>query len=888
MSATPRGTVTFLFTDIVGSTRLWERFPDAMADALRRHDSLMREAAGTHEGHVFKTVGDAFCIAFETPQLALATALRAQRGLAKADWGALGPLTVRMGIHSGTAEQRDGDYFGGTLNRTARIESAAHGGQILLSQTTQSLLEDERPENVAFKSLGQHRLRNLDRPEHLYQVIVPDLPGDFPPPRSLEVLPNNLPLQSSSFVGREREIEEVKQRLEKTRLLTLLGTGGTGKTRLSLESGAQLIHAFEHGVSLVELALINEPGQIVEAVAAAVGAQGEPDRSLRDTLVQFLRSRKTLLLLDNCEHLLAPVASLVTEWLRHCPHLKILATSRHSLGVAGEVTFPVPPLTMLDVRMVALTGPDIVERLSQYEAVKLFIERATAVRPDFVITNANAPALAEICSRLDGIPLAIELAAARARVLDISQIAARLDDRFRLLRGNTTGRLPHQQTLETLIDWSYDLLSEPERILLRRMGVFVGGRTLAGLETVCAGGVLDALDILDLLQQLADKSLVTVERDADPASEPRYTMIESVWHYARAKLQASGELDELRNRHLAYYLAFAEQAAPHLEARNQREWLSRFQRESFNLRHAWEWCLRSHQTEPAFRLIRALCRYLEVRGNLEESLNVVTQVMALPSDALPPKVIGEFHLAAGRLAWAADRYALARTYQNEAQRWFETAHDPVGAARAGALLSYLDRSEGHLDDAERRLRHALAIATDRRVPTLQAMALSGLGSIAMERDQLDEARRLKEASLVIYEREGDLWILALVLWGLTHVTIPQKDAERTRSALAEWTRITRELGNRWMIPYLLDRHAALALLENQPALAARFLGASVAWREQNAEPLSGLDRENHEELIHQLHASLDPSQIHPVWQEGRNTPPWDLMQPTTLVTQTVG
>lgn len=888
MSDTPRGTVTFLFTDIVGSTRLWERFPEAMAQALRRHDTLMREAAKAHEGHVFKTVGDAFCIAFETPQLALAAALQAQRALAQADWGTLGALTVRMGLHSGTAEQRDGDYFGGTLNRTARIESAAHGAQILLSQTTQSLLEDERPENATFKALGQHRLRNLDRPEHLYQVVVPDLPADFPPPRSLEVLPNNLPVQTSSFVGREREIEEVKQRLEKTRLLTLLGTGGTGKTRLSLESGAQLIHSFEHGVWLVELALINEPGQIVEAVAAAVGAQGEPDRSLRDTLVQFLRSRKTLLLLDNCEHLLAPVASLVTQLLRSCPHLKILATSRHSLGVAGEVTFPVPPLTMLDVRRVSLTGPDIVERLSQFEAVKLFIERASAVRPDFVITNANAPALAEICSRLDGIPLAIELAAARARVLDISQIAARLDDRFRLLRGNTAGRLPHQQTLETLIDWSHDLLSEPERILLRRMGVFVGGRTLVGLETVCTGGAVDPADILDLLQQLADKSLVTVERDADPSAEPRYTMIESVWHYARAKLQASGEMDELRNRHLAFYLAFAEQAAPHLESHDQREWLSRCQRESFNLRHAWEWCLRSRQAEPAFRLIRALCRYLEIRGNLEESLGVVTQVMALPSDGLPPSVIGEFHLAAGRLAWAADRYTLARTYQNEAQRRFETAQNPVGAARAGALLSYLDRSEGHLDDAERRLRHALAVATEHKVPTLEAIALSGLGSIEMERDNLDEARRLKEASLVIYEKEGDLWILALVLWGLTHVTIPQKDARRTRSALVEWARITRELGNRWMIPYLLDRHAALALLEGKPALAARFLGASEAWREQNAEPLNGLDRQNHEELVAELQQSLPTTAIASAWEAGRNASPWDLIPSHPVSVQDLG
>lgn len=876
MSDVPRGTVTFLFTDIVGSTRLWEHHPEAMGEALRRHDALMREASALHEGHVFKTVGDAFCVAFPTPRQALAAAIHAQRRMADMNWGPLGALAVRMGIHTGTAELRDNDYFGGTLNRTARIESAAHGGQILLSQVTQGLLEDDRPEHTAFKSLGNHRLRNLDRPEHLFQAVVAGLEQDFPAPRSLEVLPNNLPIQTSSFVGREREMEEVKRRLEKTRLLTLLGTGGTGKTRLSLETGAQLIQAFDDGVWLVELAMISEPGQIVEAVAAAVGAQAEPERSLRDTVIHFLKSRKLLLLLDNCEHLLAPVAALVAQLLRACPDLKILATSRHSLGIAGEVTFPVPPLGMLDVRLVELTGPDIVERLSQYEAVKLFIERVAAVRPDFVITNANAPALAEICSRLDGIPLAIELAAARARVLELDQIAARLDDRFRLLRGNTTGRLPHQQTLETLIDWSHDLLSEPERLLLRRMGVFVGGRTLAGLEAVCGGGAIDSGDILDLLQQLIDKSLVTVEREA--GAEPRYTMIETVWHYARAKLEASGELDPLRNRHLAYFLAFAEGASPRLEGPDQKEWLDRCQRELFNFRHAWEWCLRSRQSEPGFRLVRALCRFLEVRGSLEESLQVVSRVHELPTDGAAPGIVADFQLAAGRLAWAADRYALAREHIGEAQRRFEALGDDVGWARGAALLSFLDRSEGKFDDGERRLKAALEVGRQRQVPSLEAMALSGLGSIALERDDLEQARQLKEASLEVYQRMGDLWITALILWGLSHVALAQGDTRRAREALVEWMRIARHLGNRWMIPYLLDRHADLALALQQAERAARCLGASEYWREHNGEPLVGRDLEIHTELVSRLRSALDSAALSAAWEAGRAAFPWELME----------
>ncbi len=876
MSDVPRGTVTFLFTDIVGSTRLWERHPEAMGDALRRHDALMREASARNEGHVFKTVGDAFCVAFPTPRLALSAAIDAQRALAGTDWGPLGSLAVRMGIHTGTAELRDNDYFGGTLNRTARIESAAHGGQILLSQVTQGLLEDDRPEHTAFKSLGNHRLRNLDRPEHLYQAVVAGLEQDFPAPRSLEVLPNNLPVQTSSFVGREREMEEVKSRLEKTRLLTLLGTGGTGKTRLSLETGAQLIQAFDDGVWLVELAMITEPGQIVEAVAAAVGAQAEPEHSLRDTLIRFLKSRKLLLLLDNCEHLLAPVSALVAQLLRVCPQLKILATSRHSLGIAGEVTYPVPPLGMLDVRLVELTGPDIVERLSQYEAVKLFIDRVTAVRPDFVITNANAPALAEICSRLDGIPLAIELAAARARVLELDQIAARLDDRFRLLRGNTTGRLPHQQTLETLIDWSHDLLSEPERLLLRRMGVFVGGRTLTGIETVCAGDSLDVLDVLDLLQQLIDKSLVMVERDA--ASEPRYTIIETVWHYARGKLEASGEMEALRNRHLDFFLDFAEGAASRLEGPSQKEWLDRCQREIFNFRHVWEWCLRSRQTEKGFRLVRALYRFLEVRGSLEESLQLVNRLNELPTEGVAPGVVAEFRLAAGRLAWAADRYALAREYLEDAQRRFEALGDDVGWARGAALLSFLDRSEGRFEDGERRLQAALAVGRQRQVAALEAMALSGLGSLALERSDLDQARELKEASLAVYQRLGDWWVTALILWGLSHVALEQKDTDRARTALVEWLRIARHLGNRWMIPYLLDRHADLALALEQPERAARCLGASEYWREHNGEPLIGRDLKIHEELVSRLQAAMNPTELSAAWESGRSASPWELME----------
>jgi len=877
MQEAPQGTVTFLFTDIVGSTRLWERFPNAMGSALARHDELVREAAESYGGHVFKTVGDAFCVAFKTPGRALLAAIHAQRGLAAEPWGETGPLTSRMGIHTGTAEYRDSDYFGGTLNRASRIEAAGHGGQILLSQISYQLLEDERLEDVAFKSLGRHRLRNLDRPEHLYQAVVRGLTESFPHPRSMEVLPNNLPAQTTSFVGREREMAEIKRSLEKTRLLTLTGTGGTGKTRLSLETGAQLINEFRDGVWLIELAPITEPDRIVEAVATAVGARGEPERPERETLLNFLRSKNVLLILDNCEHILAAAAALAANLLRVCPHLKILATSRHNLAIAGEVTYPVPPLAMFDVRLEELTGPDIAERLSHYEAVKLFIERAVSVRPDFAVTNANAPALAEICSRLDGIPLAIELAAARIRVLDLDQIAERLDNRFRLLRGGSgSSGLPHQQTLQALIDWSHDLLSEQERILFRRLGAFVGGRSLEALEAVCAGDGIDEFDILDLLQQLVDKSLITVERESGGSS--RHTMIESVWHYAREKLESSGEADTLRDRHLDYFLRFAETAAPHLEGPKQKEWLDRCQREIFNFRFAFEWAIRSRKTEAGYRLVKALYRVVEIRSNLEETSKNIQQLLALPDEGVPDLVKANFRLAAGRLAWAADRYSEAREFYAEAQRLYDAIGDEDHSAIAGAFQGFLDRADGLIEPAEQRFQQAIAIGNKLDRPYLRAIGLSGLGSVAMDRGDLTKARELKEQSLAIYERQQDYWVIGFILWGITIVAIAQKDHARSRSCLSKWAFIARELGNRWVLSYILDCHGRIALDTDEPKRAARFFGAGEAVRKHFAGQFTPSEQAEHDTCLARLRQALPEKELNESWESGRLASPWDVIE----------
>jgi len=876
MSDAPQGTVTFLFTDIVGSTRLWEKFPLQMGAALARHDAIMRAAAAAQRGYVFKTVGDAFCVAFPSPRAALLAAIAAQRGLAAENWNETGPIAARMGLHTGAAEFRENDYFGGTLNRAARIEAAAHGGQILLSQVVHDLLEDDPLDGASFRPLGSHHLRNLARPENLFQAVVPGLPDNFPPPRSMEVLPNNLPAQTTSFLGRDQEMEEVRRRLQQGRLATLTGSGGSGKTRLALETGARLIHEFRDGVWLVEFALIDHADRVVESVASVVGARAEAGRPLRESLLHTLRNKELLLILDNCEHVQAAASSLVFDLLRSCPKLKVLATSRQNLGLSGEAVFPVPPLGILDSRLNDLSGPNLAERLTQYSAVKLFIERALAVRPDFTVTNANAPALAEICSRLDGNPLAIELAAARARVLDLHQIAERLDDRFRLLRtGSRAGALPHQQTLQALIDWSHDLLSDSERILFRRLGAFVGGRTIEALEAVCSGNGLEDFEILDLLQQLADKSLVTVERS--PSGPSRYTLLESVWQYSRDKLVASGEEAAVRDRHLAYFLQLAETAAPHLEGARQKEWLDRSRGEAFNIRSAVEWAIRSRQPEPGFRLITAGCRFIEIRGNLAVSREYIRQLLALDHSAVPLPRQAAFFIAAGRIAWAADDHEDSRAFHAQAQRLFESLGDEAGAALALAFQGFLDRGEGQFAIAEERFRHALAVGRKLSHSLLEALGLSGLGNVALSREDLPQARELLEAALAIYEPRQDYWTISLGLWSLAFVAIAQKDRARAESALAEWTRHTRDLGNRWALPYILAGHAALALDAADPHRATRYFAASDALLDQLGARLAPREKDQHDLLLARIRAALPPAEFAQAWEAGRNTPVSELI-----------
>jgi len=477
------GTWTFVFTDIEGSTKLWDEKPEAMRIALAEHDAHVRHEL-SQQGEVFKTIGDAFCVAFKSPSEAVTAAGGLQKSLQDKAFGEVGNLRVRVAVHTGEAESRDNDYFGPSLNRVARLLASGHGGQVLLSQATYELVRDALPSGYTAKPLGEHRLRDLERPESIYQLTAPGLPSDFPALKSLTELPNNLPLQVTSFVGREKELADVAKLIRKNRLVTFTGSGGTGKTRLSMQAAAELLPEFEDGVWLVELAPLTEPDLVPQTVAAALKVREEPGRPLIETLVSHLRDKRLLLILDNCEHLLDAAARLADSIGKNCPNVHLVATSREPLAIGGEQVYRVPSLSTPDPKK-----KESVESLEQYEAVRLFIDRAVLAQPNFHVTNENAPAVAQICHRLDGIPLALELAAARVRAMPVETIASRLDDRFRLLTGGSRTALPRQQTLRATIDWSYGLLDEKEKTLLRRLSVFAGGWTLEAAEKVCADDV---------------------------------------------------------------------------------------------------------------------------------------------------------------------------------------------------------------------------------------------------------------------------------------------------------------------------------------------------------------------------------------------------------------
>jgi predicted ATPase/class 3 adenylate cyclase len=862
----PGGNVTFLFTDIERSSQLWEMHPQAMGRALAQHDELMREILLEHRGFIFKTMGDAFCVAFASALDAALAAVDSQRRLAAATWEETGPLRVRIALHSGEAEQRDGDYFGQTLNRVARVLSAGHGGQTLLSRVTAERVREELPDGVSLRDLGERRLKDLSKPERIFQLVAGDLPTDFPPLRSLEVLPNNLPAQVTTFVGRTREMAEVKRLLDATRMLTLTGAGGTGKTRLSLQVAAEVLDRFPHGVWLIELATISDPALVTEAIANAVDIREEAGRPPLETIADALHARRLMLILDNCEHLIGPCAQVAAALLRRCPELVILASSREPLSIAGETIWLVPPLAVPEFRREE-RGAEF-DNLLELEAVQLFVERAASVRPEFALTPDNVRIVAQICSRVDGIPLAIELAAARVKVLSLQQILTRLDDRFRLLSAGSRSAQPRQQTLSSLIDWSYDLLTDAERALFRRLAVFVAGRTVEMAEEVCSGDGVESAETFDLLYALVDKSLVTIE--PAPDGETRYTMLESLWDYADEKLTQNGETAKYRTRHLDYFVRFAEEAEAEMIGLDQVRVLDRMSTEHYNLNYALRWSLESEdRIERGLRLAGALSRYWEVRSYLTEGREQFEELLRRANDSIPAIVRAKAARGAGRLAWCQDRDEDALRYYAEAQRLYEQLGMPVEAAFVEAFCGFTERNEGNNEAARILFEHVKTVGEAEHSDRLIATSLSGLGSIATDEGDFERAREMKERSLEIFRESGDKWIISLVTWSLAKACISGRDFAAARRYLSQSIALSRELGNKWSVPYALESIADICAEENRGAKAVRLYGAASTQREMLGLAFPPLEKLTYQKGLDRLHQLVPEKQFEAEWNAGR-------------------
>ncbi|HXY92951.1 MAG TPA: adenylate/guanylate cyclase domain-containing protein [Acidimicrobiia bacterium] len=542
----PTGTVTFLFTDLEGSSRLWEEHPEAMQVALARHDEIVRGSIERHGGHVVKMRGDGAHAAFATADRAIVAAIAAQQALEHEQWGATGPLQVRVGVHTGAATLREADYFGPAVNRAARLMDVAHGGQIVCSQATADLVRDGLPEGVRLVDLGEHRLRDLSRAERIFGVSAPALRAEFGPLRSLDAFPGNLPLQVSSFIGRDVEIEETVAALGEARVVTLTGVGGVGKTRLALQVAAEVLPQFAEGAWLVELAAVRDPAGVVDAVLAVFGVTERSGQTRTEALVEFLGTKRLLLVVDNCEHVLDPVAELVDAIIRSCPGAAILATSREGLAIVGERILAVPSLgtPAVDAGLGVIAGSD---------AVQLFVDRAHAADSTFALNAENAGAVVQVCRRLDGVPLAIELASARVSMMSPAELAAALDQRFEVLAGGRRGAVKRQQTLRATIDWSYDLLDEAHQRLLARLAVFAGGWTREAAEAVCAGDPIGTRAIFALLGDLVARSLVVADRGQP---DTRYRLSETIREYAEERLAEHHETKSLRDRHARWYIEY--------------------------------------------------------------------------------------------------------------------------------------------------------------------------------------------------------------------------------------------------------------------------------------------------------------------------------------------
>lgn len=791
MANLPDGTVTFLLTDIEGSTQLLQRLREEYASVLATQRMLLRDAFSNWNGVEVDTQGDSFFVAFARAGDAVNAAIKAQRALSENVFPQDTRVQVRMGMHTGEPQISDTHYVGIDVHRAARIAAAAHGGQVLLSQTTRELVESDLPAGVSLRDLGEHRLKDLRRAEHLYQLVIAGLPSEFPPVKSLQASPNNMPLQLTSFVGREKEIKEVKEALERARLVTLTGVGGTGKTRLALHVAAEVIDDFQDGVWLVELAPLTEPALVPQAIAASLGLREQPGRAFLELLKDYLAAKHLLLVLDNCEHLIEECAQVADVLLHAAPHLKILATSREGLGIAGESTYHVHSLSLPDNQTLQA------EALSQYDAVRLFIDRAVAVQPTFQVTNQNALAVAQVCARLDGIPLAIELAAARVKGLSAEQIASRLDDRFRLLTGGSRTALPRQRTLQAAIDWSYRLLAEQERVLLRRLSVFAGGWTIKAAEFVCASKEIESNDILELLLRLVDKSLVVAETKG---TQPRYHMLETIRQYAQEKLDESGEAEHVRTRHLDFFLQLAEESEPKFLGADFMQAYQPLEQDLDNFRAALEWSLTGEKAEEGLRIAGSFANYWWDMHHRNEGLVWLQRLLAAPSGQSRTRARAKALGVAAVFDYDPSKTHGLALECLEISRELEYSEGVVYGLRA---LGSNERYFGNPETARAYFAESLPLLPELPHSNITYLTFWQASSVEIDQNDWGAAQALIEEALLLARQAAEAWLNVYVL-RLGYITLCQGHLARARQLIEE--------GLRWNASETDDFTSAISLV----------------------------------------------------------------------------
>jgi predicted ATPase/class 3 adenylate cyclase len=795
----PEGVVTFLFTDIEGSTHLTQKHGDAWPDLLTTHYELLDEPLSLHGGRQVGTRGDGVFVAFESAAAALAGALEAQASVSRFPWPEP-PLRVRMGLHTGEAVLRNGDYVGLAVHEASRICSAGHGGQVLCSASTLHFAGGV-PAEATLIDLGRHRLKDLPSPTHLWQLGRADLPDQFPGVRA-DAVPGNLPKPITSFIGRIDERGDAAERIRSgAKLVTITGTGGSGKTRLALQVASEVVDAFPHGAWLIELAGIADPDDVPDAVANALDLMDQ-QAPTNESLAVALANRELLLVLDNCEHLLAPVASLVEQLCTHCPQLVVLATSQEAIGIPGESVLAVGAM-------------------ADAEALQLFADRAAERRPGFALTDANFKTVTAICRRLDGIPLAIELAAGRVAALSVDEIKARLNDQFRLLTGGSRAAMARQQTLRATVDWSFNLLEPMEQTLFGRLASFSGGWNLEAAVAVCAFGDLSELDVIDGLGRLVARSLVVVE-EQDNAS--RYRMLAVIKQYALDRLKDGDELVAVRDRHATFFRALALAAEPELTGPNQSEWLARLAADEANLRASLDW-LGAAALEPAV----ALWRYWLVRGDWAGGRRWIEQGLE-DTDGVDAALVARALDGAGALAAEqGDNEAADRLLNAALVRW-RSLDDPAGTARTLNHLGALARSRFAYDEARGLLREALSTAREVNDDRQSAVALRNLGLLASQQSDQETAGPLYEQALELARVEGDKRVIASLTHALSRVAFDDGNRAVARALADEGHALARDMGDRRMVAEHLTVLAGLATADGDHAAAnARLEEALALW-----------------------------------------------------------